>query len=248
MIARLQSAASPAAPATSGSGAPKAEPAPAARRAPAPRLTGDAPQAGWKEPTSRPGRSRRGPLEGASARVPGPGPARPARRLRAPWGGHRQDAGGTGRAGATVRGATLDPSSPRQRLGFPTLASGTGTAPQPEVCPGSRAVRSWSAPGTGRQCLRRWRWWQQQLARERRPGSSQSLQRSGPLVLQLARGMHASVPEPRARRAGRASAAPLRGVATSGARSSEGSSRMEPGIEQNRRFLQLVQMESESVS
>lgn len=146
-----------------------AKPAPAARGAPAPRLTGGAPQAGWKEPTSRPGRSRRGPLEGASARVPGPGPARPARRLRAPWGGHRQDAGGTRRAGATARGATLDPSSPGQRLGFPTLASGTGTAPQTEVCPGSRAARrSWSAPGTGRQCPRRRR---RRLACERREGA-----------------------------------------------------------------------------
>lgn len=237
VIARSQPAASPTAPATSGSDAPMAEPAPAARGAPAPRLTGDAPQAGWKEPTSRPGRSRRGPLEGASARVPGPGPARPARRLRAPRGGHRQDAGGTRRAGATARGATLDPSSPLQRLGFPTLALGTGTAPQPEVCPGSRAARSWSAPGTGRQCPRRWRW---QLACERRPGRSRSRQRPGPLDLQLARDTRASVPEPRAREAGCASAAPLRGVAASTARSSEGSSCMEPGTGLNRRFLQLV--------
>lgn len=173
-----------------------AEPAPAARGAPAPRLTGDAPQAGWKEPTSRPGRSRRGPLEGASARVPGPGPARPARRLRAPWGGHRQDAGGTRRAGATARGANLDPNLPQQRLGFPTLASGTGTAPQPEVCPGSRAARSWSAPGTGRQCPPQWRWWwwRWPLACELGPGRSWSCQRSGPLDLQRARDTQASVP------------------------------------------------------
>lgn len=157
VIARSLSAASPpAAPATSEGGSPMAKPAPVARGAPAPRLTGGAPQAGWKEPTSRPGRSRRGPLEGASAHVPGPGPARPARRLRAPWGGHCQDAGGTRRARATARGATLYPSSPPQRLGLPTLTPGIGTAPQPEVCPGSRAARrSWNAPGTGRQCPRR---------------------------------------------------------------------------------------------
>lgn len=65
-------------------------------------------------------------------------------------------------------------------------------------------------------------------------GRSGSRQLPGPLGLQLARGMNAAVPEPRAREAGRASATPLRRVAASGARSSEeGSSRMEPGFGQN---------------
>lgn len=64
-------------------------------------------------------------------------------------------------------------------------------------------------------------------------GRSGSRQLPGPLGLQLARGMNATMPEPRAGEAGRASATRLRRVAASRARSSEGSSSMEPGFGQN---------------
>lgn len=64
-------------------------------------------------------------------------------------------------------------------------------------------------------------------------GRSGSRQLPGPLGLQLARGMNAAVPEPRAEEAGRAFATLLRRVAASGARSLEGSSGLEPGFGQN---------------
>lgn len=137
-----------------GGGAPVAEPAPALRGALAPRLTGGAPQAGWRE---RPRHGRPAPPRPARGRE------RPAPPARAPAFGGRGRLGEGARLGAAAttaarkasparRGAatpyppslSLPPFPSRVSCSVPGFREGEGVraAPQPEVCPGSRAARS----------------------------------------------------------------------------------------------------------